>query len=74
MKEHAVNMETLNVVQQVMKAGLLAIAAATQADPARVATFLEAFLPAHPGLDSRAQAMLADIAAGFAALSDNPRH
>lgn len=71
--EHKVNLETLNVTLQVMKGGLLAIAAAVQADPGKAATFLEAFA-SKPALDSRARAMLQDIAEGFAALADDPRH
>lgn len=74
MNEHAVNMETLNVVQQVLKGALLAIAGSVQADPGRVATYLQAFAARTPVLDSRAIAMLEDLAAGFAALADDPRH
>ena len=74
MNDHAVNMETLNVVQQVLKGALLAIAGSAQADPGRVATYLEAFARRTPALDSRAVAMLLDLSAGFAALADDPRH
>ena len=74
MSERAANMETLNVVQQVLKGALLAIAGATQADPAKVALYMEAFAQRFPTLDSRAGAMLLDLASGFAALSDDARH
>jgi hypothetical protein len=73
-KETAVSMETLNVVQQVLKGALLAIAAASRCDPAEVATFLQGFAQRSPPLDSRAVAMLSDLAAGFEALSDGPRY
>lgn len=73
-KEHPVSMETLNVVQQVLKGALLSIAASVRADPGQVATHLQSFAQNTPGLDSRAVAMLADLAAGFDALSDGYRH
>jgi len=74
MNEHPVSMETLNVVQQVLRGALLAIAGTLQADPARVARYMEAFAQRSPPIDSRAQTMLLDLAAGFAALADDPRH
>lgn len=64
-REHAVNMETLNVTQQVMKGALLAIAAASRCDLVQCATLMQAFVGDHDALDPRAKAMLLDLSEGF---------
>ena len=73
MNEHAVNMETLNVVQQVLKGTALAIATAARADLQECATLMQSFA-AQPGLDSRATSMLLDLAEGFDHLSPRSPH
>lgn len=73
MIEHVVIMETLNVVQQVLKGAALSIATAARADLRECATLMQSFA-AQTGLDSRASAMLLDLAAGFDHLSAQPPH
>lgn len=63
-REHEVNMETLNVIQQVLRGALSSIASASRADLVQCATLMQAFA-GNPALDRRAQAMLLDLAQGL---------
>ena len=62
------DIETLNIVQQVLKHLLLAIATSSEADIGKVGTFLEA-ASANERLDPAAREMLADLAAGATGIS-----
>jgi len=63
--EHPVNMETLNVVQQVLKGALLSIALASRVDLLECATLMQSHAMDAPNLDSRTRAMMLDLAEGF---------
>jgi len=63
--EHPVNMETLNVIQQVLKGALLSIAVASRTDLLLCATLMQDHAMNRPDLDSRTRAMLLDLSEGF---------
>jgi len=64
-KEHPVNMETLNVIQEVLRGVLLPIALASQADLLRCAALMKDHAMNRPNIDDRTRRMLLDLAEGF---------
>ena len=64
-KETAINVESLNVVQQALRGLALSVAAAARADLLQCATLLQAHATTTPGLHPMARAMLLDLSEGF---------
>lgn len=64
-EETAVDIDTLTVVQQVLKGAFLAIAASANADLVKCASLMHVYGSSGPNLDPRARAMLKDIAEGI---------
>ena len=61
-------LETLNVVQQVLRGVVVSLAATQRVDPFELSTLL-AGASQQPHLDPMAQQMLADLAQGLAVIS-----
>ena len=70
--EQTINIETINVVQQVLKGVALSIAGAARADLAECATHMQAFVQNHR-LDPLAVSMLLYVAQGFDMLAKATR-
>ena len=59
--------ETLNIVQQVLKGLMLTLAAENKADRGKIGSLLEAYA-SNEGLDPMARAMILDLASGVIAM------